>query len=149
MTITKNKQALHDYQIIETYEAGIVLTGPEVRSIKLGGVQLKGSFCSIDANEELWLKHAHVAPYGPAAGVQADYSPTQPRKLLLQKKELSSLVGKLKTKGLTLLPLRIFTTRGFIKVEIGIGKGKKSYDKREEKKSKDIARDLKRELRKK
>ena len=149
MTIIKNKQALHEYEIIVKHEAGIVLTGPEVRSIKLGQIQLKGSFCSIDANEELWLKHAHVAPYAPAASVQEDYIPTRPRKLLLNKRELSSLVGKLKTKGFTLLALRVFTTRGFIKVEIGIGRGKKQHDKREEKKNKDIARDVKRELRNK
>ena len=148
-TIATNKEALQNYEVMETSEAGIVLTGPEVRSVKRGSIQLKGSYCSLDGKGELFLKNAHISAYKPAASVQRDYTPTHRRKLLLSKQELRSLIGKLQAKGITLIPLRVYTTRGLIKIEIGLCRGRKTYDKREQKKKKDIERDVKRELRKK
>lgn len=148
-TITQNKEALHTYEVIETYEAGMVLTGPEVRSIKRGSIQLKGSYCSLSTAGELFLKNAHISAYKPAASVQRDYTPTHTRKLLLSKQELRSLIGKLQAKGITLIPLRVYTTRGLIKAEIGLCRGRKIYDKREVKKKKDLERDVQQELRKK
>src|SRR3989338_4298246 len=148
-TIATNKEALQNYEVMETSEAGIVLTGTEVRSVKRGSIQLKGSYCSLDGKGELFLKNAHISAYKPAASVQRDYTPTHRRKLLLSKQELRSLIGKLQAKGITLIPLRVYTTRGLIKVELGLCRGRKTYDKREQKKKKDIERDVKRELRKK
>ena len=106
--ITKNKQAYHDYEILETYEVGIVLSGPEVKSVKLGQIDLKAGYVTIDKNQTPYLINVHIAPYAPAQAVQASYSPTHPRKLLLHKKEIKNLTGKLQIRGLTILPLKVF-----------------------------------------
>ena len=124
-----NKRAYYDYEILETLEAGIVLTGQEVKSVKLGQMSLKGSYAAIK-NMEVWLINAHITSY-KKAGPLLGYDPTHTRKLLFHKKEINFLIGKSKAKGLTLLPLKVYTEKGRIKVLIGLGKGKKKYDKRE------------------
>jgi SsrA-binding protein len=124
-----NKRAYFDYQILETIEAGIVLKGQEVKSVKLGQMSLKGSYAIIK-DGEAFLINAHISPY-KMAGSLFDYNPVQTRKLLLHKNQINSLIGKSKTKGLTLLPLKVYTKKGRIKVLVGLGKGKKKYDKRE------------------
>lgn len=140
MEIVKNKRTYHDYKISETFEAGLVLSGPEVKSIKKGSISLKGAYISIDQNMEAYLVNAHIAAYKPAKTHQKEYNPEQPRKLLLNKKQLSSLVGKQREKGISILPLRIYVKNRLIKLEIGIGTGKKKYDKREDIKKRDFER---------
>jgi SsrA-binding protein len=140
MEITKNKRAYHDYKISDTFEAGLVLSGPEVKSIKKGSVNLKGAYISLDQNMEAYLVNTHVAAYKPAKTHQKDYDPHQPRKLLLNKKQISSLVGKQREKNISILPLRIYIKNRLIKLEIGIGTGKKKYDKREDVKKRDFER---------
>ena len=135
-----NKQALYDYEILDRFEAGMVLTGQEVKSIKQGGLNLKNAFVTIK-NEEAYLTNARVSPY-VKAGRLIDYDPERPRKLLLHKKELRSLTGKLRQKGLTMVPLKAYTKGQRVKVEIGVGRGKKEYDKRQTIKKREIAKQL-------
>jgi len=142
--IATNKRARFDYEILETFEAGIVLTGPEVKSVKAGQISIKEAFATVKG-EEVFLTNAHISPYKQAANIEQE--PTRSRKLLLKKSEISSLIGKSKTQGLTLIPTKIYLKRGFVKVEIGLGKGKKLHDKRETIKKKDTQRDIQRELR--
>jgi SsrA-binding protein len=138
-----NRRARHEYHILETYEAGMILTGPEVKSIRAGQANLAEAHCII-RKEKLLLIGCHISPYKPAA-LNNPKEPARSRELLLHKKELLRLLGKLKEKGLTLVPLKLyFNERGFAKLEIGLGRGKKFYDKRQDKKEKDIKRDLQR-----
>lgn len=146
-TLTANKKAFHDYHILEKYEAGIVLTGPEVKSVKLGQINLKSSYVT-QKNNELWLINCHIAPY-KMASTQKDYKPTRDRKLLLNKKEISSLIGKLQSKGLTVLPLSVYTKGSLVKIKIGVARGKKEYDKRETIKKRETDRTIQRALREK
>ncbi len=139
-TLATNPRAKYDYQILETYEAGLVLTGQEVKSIKTGHISLRGSYVTIKS-EEAWLINAQIPPYQPK-NAPADYRPTRTRKLLLHKKEIKSLIGKGKQKGLTLVPLRIYTKRGKIKLAFALGRGKRKVDKRE----KIIERETKRKI---
>ncbi len=145
--IAINKRARSDYEILDTYEAGIKLTGPEVKSAKGGQVNLKGSYATVGADGRARLIGAHIAPYKPAAGVQQGYDPTRSRELLLNKKELASLIGKLKEKRYTLLPLAVLNRAGIIKVELGVGRGKKQYEKREAIKRRDVKREIERTIR--
>jgi len=145
--LATNQRAFFDYQIQEKFEAGLILTGQEVKSIKSGNVSLKGSYVTIKDNEA-YLINAHVLPY-KMAGLIPHYNPTRSRKLLLHKKELKSLIGKLKQKGITLVPLRIYTKHGKIKLEFGIGIGKKKFDKRETIKKRDVQRQIERALKQK
>ncbi|MBI1822983.1 MAG: SsrA-binding protein SmpB [Nitrospirae bacterium] len=128
-TVISNKKAFHDYFIEETYEAGLVLTGTEVKSIRGGQANLKDSFARIE-NGEVFLYQFHVSPY--AHGNRANVDPERTRKLLLHKKEISRLFGKTQLKGYALIPLKIFFRNGKAKVELGLGQGKKTYDKRED-----------------
>lgn len=128
-TLATNKHAYFNYQVLEELEAGIILSGSEVKSVKAGQIILKGSYATLQINE-LWLINAHISPYQLSSS-QQKYQPDQPRKLLLHKKELSSLIGKLKTKGLTLMPLSVYTKGSLIKIKIGVCRGKKAHDKRE------------------
>lgn len=144
-TLAKNKKVFHDYEILDTFEAGLVLTGPEVKSVKSGQVNLKGSYVSLDKNEEAWLVNAHISAYKPAKTYQKDYNPTRSRKLLLHKKQISKMIGLLQQKGLTSMPLRVYTSRRLIKVEIGICRGKKKHNKKEDLKRKDIERQMRRQ----
>jgi len=124
-----NKRASFDYNISEKFEAGLVLRGYEVKSVKTGHISLKGSFVTVKQNE-LFLTNANIPLY-KHAGAIANYDPTQPRKLMLHKAEIARLIGKSRTEGLTLVPIQVYTKRGLLKLEFGIGKGKKRIDKRE------------------
>lgn len=141
--ITVNRKARHDYHIDETFEAGLVLTGSEVKSLRAGKVQLKDSYGRVK-NHELWLFNAHISEYGPSA--QFGHEPTASRKLLMHRREIDRLIGKLKEKGLTLIPLRLYFKRGRAKVELGLGRGKKSFDKRESIKEREVKREVDRAM---
>lgn len=134
----KNSRAKHDYEILDTLEAGMVLRGHEVKSIKTGKVSIKGSYVRI-RDGQAWLIGATIAPYQPD-NMPADYEEQADHKLLLSKKQLSSLIGLSKSHGVTLVPLKLYGKKGVVKLLVGIGRGKKKYDKRESKKLKDIAR---------
>ncbi|MFH0988332.1 MAG: SsrA-binding protein SmpB [Parcubacteria group bacterium] len=142
-----NKQAGFDYEILEKYDAGLVLAGQEVKSVKNGQMNLKGAYVAFkhDPSPELFLINAHISKY-KCAGPLPDYDPTHSRKLLLKKDEIASLIGKLKQKGLTLIPLKVYTNRNLVKVEIGLGRGKKRFEKKDQKKEKDIERETRREM---
>ncbi len=139
-TLAVNKKAKFDYELIDTYEAGLVLTGAEVKSAKAGHVQLKGSFLDIK-KDELWLKNAFISKYGPA-GKQEDYDHGQNRKLLVHKRELKKLIGKKQAEGLTLVPIRLYTKGNLIKLEFAVARGKKKHEKREAIKRRDVNRQL-------
>ena len=143
--IDKNKKAYFDYFMEETFEAGIVLEGNEVKSVKMGNVNLKDSFCHIDKGE-VFLKNCHITPYEKGSAFNAD--PRRNRKLLLSKREINKLIGKIKTKGYTLVPTQIYFSGRFVKVEIALAKGKQLHDKRDSLKEKDIKRDIDREIKK-
>ena len=128
----KNKKALHDFTIEETYEAGIALTGPEVKSIREGRANLKESYARV-RDGEVFLIGAHISPYENAT--QRDQRPTRDRKLLLHRKEIDRLTGKTLTEGNTLVPLRLYSKNGVLKLQIGVASRKRDYDKR-----RDIAR---------
>jgi SsrA-binding protein len=127
-TLAFNKRAHFDYELQDKYEAGLMLTGAEVKSIKTGHISLKGSFVTIHDNE-LYLTNANI-PHYPFANFKIAYDPTRSRKLLVKKSEIKSLIGKLHVKGLTLVPLRVYTKRRLIKLEFAVARGKKAYDKR-------------------
>lgn len=133
-----NRRAYYDYEILDKFEAGIVLTGPEVKSVKEGKIKLEGSFVRI-INGEAFLINAHIHPYQFADN--RNYQPTRTRKLLLHKKEIQSLSTKTAPSGLTLVPLSCYTKGHLIKLEVGIGKGKKKWDKREAIKKRDLKRE--------
>jgi len=135
----------HDYQILEKFEAGVVLSGAEVKAIKSGQINLKGSYVTTRKNEP-WLINTHVSPYKMASS-QRDYSPTHDRKLLLHRKEIASLIGTMGTKGLTVLPLSVYTKGSLVKLELGICRGKKLHDKRETIKKRDAKRQIERLMR--
>src|SRR6056297_2337184 len=122
--ITKNKKAYHDYKILDKLEAGIALTGPEVKSAKMGNVSLKGGYVNINKKNEAYVINLHIGPYKPA-NQGKDYNPTRPKKLLLKRKEINSLIGKIKQRGVSVIPLKMYSKSGIIKLEIGIAKGKK------------------------
>lgn len=145
--IASNKIAYHNYSILETLEAGLVLSGQEVKSIKSGHIQLDKAYISIDKNLEVWLVGAHVAPYARMSKPTSPYVPDRNRKLLVSKKQALSLLNKTRTSGLTILPLSVYTKGSFIKIEIGIARGKKKFDKREDLKKRDIEREIERRLR--
>ena len=142
--VTVNRRARHDYFIEESLEAGLVLSGSEVKSLRAGKAQLKESYGHIK-NGELWLFNAHISEYGPSA--QFGHDPVRSRKLLLHKREIERLIGKVKEKGLTLVPLRIYFKNGRAKLEIGLGRGKKLYDKRESIKERETRREMDRAMR--
>ena len=143
----QNRKALFDYEILDKLEAGIVLTGDEVKAIKAGHVSLIGSFATIH-NGELYLLNCKVTPYSHAAEKKEDES-TRSRKLLVHRKELSRLVGTISRKGVTLIPLKIYLNeRNLIKVELGLGKHKKAAGKKDAIRERDIKRETQRELKK-
>lgn len=143
-TIARNKRATFDYAIDERYEAGIVLLGSEVKSIRDGRVSLGESYARFSDDGELFLLGAHVAEYPWANRNQHD--PVRPRKLLLNKRELAQLSDAVRRSGYTLVPLSVYLKRNHIKLELGLGKGKKLFDKRETLKKKTAQRDIEREL---
>lgn len=146
-TLAINRQARHDYHILETFEAGIILSGPEVKSAKAGQINLRGSYVTIKDNAA-WLINCHIAAYKPA-NLGSSYSPTLTRKLLLKAQEIAALVGKSKAQGQTLIPLSVYTKRGLVKVEIALARNKKQRDKREDIKKREVKRDIGRAMRRK
>ncbi len=139
-----NRRARHEYHILDTYEVGMVLTGPEVKSIRSGLANLAEAHCLIRV-DKLLLIGCHISPYKPAA-MNNPHDPARSRQLLMHKKEQMKLVGKLKEKGLTLVPLKMyFNERGYAKLQIGLARGKKEHDKRQDKKERDVKRDLQRQ----
>jgi SsrA-binding protein len=143
-TICVNRRARHDYTIEEAYEAGLVLTGGEVKSLREGRANLKDSYGRIDKGEA-FLLNAHISTYGPAHYFNTD--PTRMRKLLLHKKEIMRLMGKVREQGLTLVPLRLYFKNGRAKVELALAKGKKLYDKRAAIREREVKRDIARAMR--
>lgn len=143
-TLADNKKAFFNYRIEEKFEAGLVLTGQEVKSIKSGRINLSGSYVILRSGEA-FLINANVPPYQPK-NLQIVYDPVRPRKLLLRKQEIRHLVGKAEQKHLTLVPLRVYTKKGKIKLEFGIGKGRKEVSKKELIKKRDTDREIEREL---
>jgi SsrA-binding protein len=141
--ITVNRRARHDFHIEENFEAGLVLTGSEVKSLRAGKVQLKDSYGRIERGE-VWLFNAHISPY--AASAQFGHEPTRSRKLLLNRREIEHLIGKVKERGLTLIPLRMYFKDGRAKVELGLARGKKLYDKREATKEREVKREMDRAM---
>lgn len=139
-----NKEARHNFQILESLEAGIQLTGAEVKSIKNGNVSLKGSYVTVQGNE-LWLLNAHIGAYKPAG--QSPHNPTRTRRLLVRKSDIERFIGKSKSEGLSLFPLSVYSKRGLIKVELGLGRGKKKYDKRASIKKREVERKIGRAMR--
>lgn len=142
--IAVNRKALHDYLILETVEAGLVLTGTEIKSIRAGRVSLREAFARPDA-DELWLLGAHIAQY-PAAG-RFNHEPTRKRKLLLHRSEMLELTAALEEKGLTLVPLRLYLKNGRAKVELALARGRRSHDKREAIAKREAERQMQRALR--
>ena len=139
-----NKQASRDYQILATYEAGLVLTGAEVKATKTGQMNLKGAYITINENQEPCLVGAQISLYKKAH--LPYYNPQRTRKLLLHKKEIQSLTQKLRQKGLTLVPLKAYNKGGLVKLEFGLAKGKKKWDKRQDIKKKEAVRKIDRAL---
>jgi SsrA-binding protein len=142
-TVAENRKAFFEYHILETYEAGLVLNGSEVKSVRLGRVNLRDSFVRADRGE-LWVSGMHISPYNFAR--TDGENPLRQRKLLLNKQEVKKLIGKSSEKGLAIIPLKVYFLGNYAKVEIGLGKGKKLFDKKEVIRKKDLDRDMGREL---
>ena len=142
-TVATNRKARHDYHIEETWEAGLVLTGTEIKSVRAGKVSLKGAYGVIRAGE-IWLEGVNIAPYD--SGGYTNHDPERPRKLLMNKREIRRLVGALERRGLTLVPLDLHLSDGWAKVKLGLGRGKKLHDKREDLKRRDADRDAARAM---
>ncbi len=143
-TIAQNKKARHDYFIEETYETGIVLTGTEVKSMRQGRVNLKDSYADIK-NGEVFLHNMHISPYEKGNIYNVD--PVRSRKLLLHRREINKLIGLVQQKGYSLIPLRVYLNRGLMKIELGLARGKKLYDKRADIAERDAKRAVKRAFR--
>lgn len=139
--VARNRKARHEYEILETYEAGMELKGPEVKSLRSGGVSFQDAFARVD-DGEVWLHSLHISPYVQANRSNVD--PVRPRRLLLNRKEIRRLVVKTQEKGLTIVPLEIYFSRGYAKVTLAVARGKKLYDKREELKRRQQDRDARR-----
>ena len=134
-----NRRARHEYHILESMEAGIALTGTEIKSIRQGGISLNEAYARV-RDGEIWLLGMHVPPY--KEGSFSNVEPNRPRKLLLHKEQIARLGGRAAEKGLTIVPLRLYFTRGKVKVEIGLAKGKKLWDKREASTKRDVEREI-------
>jgi len=143
--LAENKKAYFNYEILEKFEAGVVLIGQEVKSLKTKGVNLAGNFIILKNEEAFWVG-ANISPYQPK-NAPSNYNPERPRKLLLKKSEIKYLIGKSQQRGLTLIPLKLYTTKsGKIKLDFAIAKGKKRFDKREQIKKREVERKIKRAL---
>ena len=141
--ITTNRKAFHDFLIFDKYEAGIVLCGTEIKSIRAGGINLKDSFIKIE-DSEAWLYNCHISPY--EQGNRYNHEAERTRKLLLNKKEIMKMLGKIKKEGYSIVPLELFLQNGWAKLEIALAKGKKLYDKREDLAKKAQNRDIDRAM---
>src|SRR5919112_2311841 len=142
--IARNKQASYRYHLLEKWEAGLVLEGSEVKSLREGGVQLKDAYAAI-RDGELWLHNVHIAPYGPAS--RENHEPERPRKLLAHKREIERLIGRINERGLTLVPTRIYFSGSRAKVELALARGKEQHDKRDAIREREQRRDMERALR--
>jgi SsrA-binding protein len=142
--VVSNRKAFHDYFIEETLEAGIVLSGTEVKSLREGRINLKDSFARVE-NGEVLLYNCHISPY--SHGNISNHDPTRKRKLLLQRREIERLLGKAQQRGYTLVPLKVYFKRGWAKVELGLARGKKLYDKRETESKKSAQREIEKGIR--
>jgi SsrA-binding protein len=142
--VSDNRQARYLYEILETYEAGIQLTGTEVKSIRAGKVNMQDGYALI-RNGEAWLINVHISPY-TSSSEYFNHEPRRTRKLLLHKQEIRKLIGKVEQQGLTLVPLKMYLKRGLVKVVIALGKGKKLHDKREDIKRRQDQRDIQRAM---
>lgn len=143
-TYAVNKKARFDYEILDTLEAGLMLTGPEVKSVRDGHVKLVGAFVTFHG-AAAFLTNAHISQYAHSAPVES-YDPEHSRKLLLSKKQIAYLRGKIEEQGLTIIPLSLYTKGRYIKVEVAVARGKKQYDKRETTKKRELDRDVRRAL---
>jgi SsrA-binding protein len=143
-TVTLNRKALHDYHVLRTLEAGLALTGTEIKSIRNGNVSIREAYVR-PQDGEMWLVGAHIAHYPPAAGM--NHEPTRSRKLLLHRKEIRELNRELQTAGVTIVPLRLYLRDGKAKLEIAVARGKKKYDKREAIAKRDAERAMQRAMR--
>ncbi len=141
--IAKNRKAWHEFEILDTWEAGLVLLGTEVKALRNGRVSLGDSYGEI-RKSEAWLLKMHIGPY--EMGNRENHEPFRPRKMLLTKREIRKMRPKLEEQGLTLVPLKIYFKKGLVKLEIGLGRGKKVHDKRDSKAKKDVDRRMAREL---
>jgi SsrA-binding protein len=141
--VTENRKAFHDYFVMERFETGMVLTGTEIKSAREGKVQLRDSYADI-VSGEAWLFNAHFSPY--SHGNIWNHEPTKKRKLLMHKREINKLTGKVKEKGLTLIPLKMYLKNGWLKCELGLCKGKKFHDKREAEQTRDIEMEARKQL---
>jgi SsrA-binding protein len=141
--IAQNKKARHDYLILDTYEAGLVLTGTEVKSLRLGRASLVDAFATID-DGEVFLRNVHIPEY--AQGSWTNHEPRRVRKLLLHRAEIERLIGKIKESGLTLVPLALYFSDGKVKVELALARGKRSYDKRQDLAKRDADREVRRAM---
>jgi SsrA-binding protein len=142
-TISFNRKAYHDYTILESVEAGIVLTGTEIKSVRAGQVNIRDAYAHPQGGE-LWLFNAHIARY--EAGSRDNHEPTRPRKLLLHRRQINELAGKVTQKGFTIVPLKLYIKNGVAKVELGLATGKKLYDKRESMSRRQAERDMERAM---
>ncbi len=143
--IATNRKARHDYHILDTYEAGLVLFGSEIKSIRSGQISIKEAYIRIDETRlEAWLVNAHIAPYDPAS--RQNHEPTRNRKLLLHKKEIAKMWDAVRQKGVTIIPLRVYLQMGRAKIEIALARGKRQYDKREAIARRDAEREIKRQM---
>ena len=138
--IAKNRKAFHNYEILDRYEAGVVLLGTEVKAISDHKVNLNNSYAQIQSGE-VWIQNCHIGSYSHAGSTTHD--PTRPRKLLLHRREINKLVGKISRKGFTLVPLRLYFKDGKVKVEVALARGKQLYDKREAAKRKEVDKEIK------
>ena len=141
--VATNRRAFHDYFIDEKIEAGMALTGTEIKSIREGRINLREAYADFERGEA-WLRSAHIAQY--EQGNRYNHEPTRPRKLLLHKDEIAALAGKVSRPGFTLIPLQVYLKRGRAKVELGLARGKRSYDKREAISRRDAQREIEREI---
>lgn len=142
--VATNRKARHEYLILDTYEAGLVLQGSEIKSIRAGQISLAQAYISIDG-QNAWLLNAHIAPYDQASHFNHD--PLRPRKLLLHRAEIRKMWDSVRQKGTTIIPLRVYIKDGLAKIEIAVARGKKLYDKRADIAKRDIERDLERQFR--
>ncbi len=142
--VAENRRARHDYHIEESIEAGIVLTGSEIKSVRAGRLNLRGSYARV-VNDEILVYDMHISPY-EQSGIYFNHEPTRPRKLLLHRREISRLTGLVRQKGLTLVPLRVYFKGRRAKLELGVARGKKNYDKREDIAKRDSQREIERAM---
>jgi SsrA-binding protein len=144
--VARNRRASHDYELLDRFEAGLVLSGSEIKSVRAGQVSLKRGFVIVKSGE-LWLVEAHIAPYEHAGYSQ--HEPTRPRKLLLHRREIETIINAITIKGLTMVPTKMYLRDGWAKIEVALARGKKKYDKRADLAKKDAKRQVERALRQK